>query len=318
MNQPFEQHDSGAANSSAAAGAVAVDGASFVRFRTKITDYADLAKIRIGGMVLVVTATCYCLASPNEIDFVRLIHALIGTGLVAAGANALNQVMEWRFDRLMRRTADRPIPSGRMSVAEAALLGVGSSVVGGLYLVLSVNLLTAIIAWLTLLLYLFAYTPLKRHAAANTVVGAVPGAMPALIGSAAAIGSIDSLVWMVFALLFLWQLPHFFAIAWMYREDYSKGGYRMLSVVYGSERKTAVYSIVSCMAMIAVSFAPSLMGQSDAYYSIAAALLGLAMLVCTLRMATRLSHESARLVLLASVLYLPAMLLALLLDRVVG
>jgi protoheme IX farnesyltransferase len=314
MNQPFEQHDSGAASSSA----VVVEVPALSRLRTKLADYAELAKIRIGGLVLVVTATCYCLASPHEINFVRLLHTLIGTGLVAAAANALNQVMEWRTDRLMRRTADRPIPAGRMSVAEGFALGAAATVFGGIYLVVFVNTLAASIAWLTVLLYLFAYTPLKRYTAANTVVGAVPGAMPALIGSAAAIGSIDPYVWMVFSLLFLWQLPHFFAIAWMYREDYARGGYRMLSVVDPTGGKTARHSNAWCIAMIAVSFAPSIIGHAGISYSIAATVLGAAMLYFTVRLAMQRSRESARSVLLASVIYLPAMLLALLLDRVAG
>lgn len=313
---PFENGDAGIAAGSAAVGVPVHPSVTLPAFlRMRLADYCILGKVRISVLVLLVTAIGYCLGSDGPVDLSTLIHSLVGTGLVAIAANTLNQFMERRFDRLMVRTADRPIPAGRLTPQEALAFGTVCAALGLAYMALTVNPLATGLAATTLVLYLFAYTPLKRHTVLNTWVGAVPGALPPMIGFAAAHGGLSALAWMLFAILFVWQLPHFFAIAWMYREDYGRGGYRMLSVADPSGRSTRRQSIVLCIVMLAVSLLPSLMGYAGAVALSGAALLGTAWLVVTIRMARHLTEATARLMLLASVVYLPALMMLLLLDR---
>jgi len=315
-NKPFEHGDTGAAACAAAVqipAPVSIPLPAFLRMR--LADYCILGKARISLLVLVVTAIGFCLGCNGPVDLALLIHTLVGTGLVAIAANTLNQYMERSFDRLMVRTADRPIPAGRLAPNEALAFGVVCAALGLGYLSLTVAWLATALAAATLVLYLFAYTPLKRRTVLNTWVGAVPGALPPMIGFAAAHGGLNALAWTLFAILFVWQLPHFFAIAWMYREDYARGGYRMLSVVDPSGTATRRQSVALCVVMLAVSLAPSLLGYAGAYALVGAVILGVAWLAVAVRMARRLTDANARLVLLASVVYLPALMMLLLLDR---
>ena len=284
--------------------------------RMRFADYCILGKVRISVLVLIVTAIGFCLGSSGAVNLALLIHTLIGTCLVAISANTLNQFIERDLDRLMIRTADRPIPAGRLTPLEALTFGTICGIVGSAYLVLFVNLWAASLAGATILLYLFAYTPLKRVTAWNTWVGAVPGALPPLIGFAAAHRGLTALAWMLFAVLFIWQLPHFFAIAWMYREDYARGGYRMLATVDPSGRSTRWQTLALSVMLVAISLLP----VTSRYVSVAAGVgilvAGAAMIAAALVMSRRLTRETARRVLLASVIYLPIVMMLYLLGRV--
>jgi heme o synthase len=316
--EPFDHGDSGAAACTAAVRIpppLSWPLPAFLRMR--LADYCILGKVRISLLVLVVTAIGFCLGSKGPVDLALLVHTLLGTGLVAIAANTLNQYMERQFDRLMVRTADRPIPAGRLTANEALTFGAVCAVVGLIYMILTVNRWATTLAAATLILYLFAYTPLKRRTVLNTWVGALPGALPPMIGFAAAHGRLNALAWTLFAILFVWQLPHFFAIAWMYREDYARGGYRMLSVADPSGTATRRQSVALCVVMLVVSLAPSLLGYAGAYALVGAVILGVAWLAVAVRMARRLNDANARLMLLASVVYLPALMMLLLLDRMV-
>lgn len=297
------------------AAAVPVDASLGSLLRRRAADFCELAKLRISILVLLVTAIGYCVAGDSPIDSVRLLHTLLGTGLVAIAANTLNQVWERRYDAMMHRTRNRPIPSGRLSALEGFIFGVWCCVAGTVYLWLLASPLAAALAAVTFLLYVFVYTPLKRRTVHNTLIGAVPGALPPVIGYAAATGRIDALAVMLFGIVFVWQLPHFFAIAWMYREDYSRGGFRMLSVVDPTGRATRRQTLAYTVLLIAVSLAPALAGFAGPAFSIGAAALGAALLAVAKQMADQLSAVTARRMLLATVVYLPAVMLLLLMYR---
>lgn len=310
---PMEKSDGGIA-SAAIAPAAAISTSAWERCR----DYFELTKPRIGVLVLLVTAVGFCLGSAGAVDLLRLCHALIGTALVAAGANTLNQYIERRQDRLMRRTAGRPIPSGRIRPSDARSFGIAISIAGAAYLLILTNGAAALLAIATSVLYLFVYTPLKRRTIYNTMVGAVPGALPPLIGFAAASGRIDLIGWALFGVLFVWQLPHFFAIAWVYRDDYSRGGYRMLSSVDADGRRTGRWVVGYSALLVAVSLTPAWVGFGGSAYAIGAFALGGALLGIGLRMRRLRTIGSARLMVAATVAYLPLLMLMLLLDRLVA
>lgn len=309
---PFEKGDAGGAVGTAPP---LMAPSLPVLLRMRFADYCILSKLRISVLVLIVTAIGFCLGTRGDVGLLALANAIIGTALVAIAANTLNQYMEREFDRLMIRTADRPIPAGRLTPAEAMAFGVVCGVVGLAYLWIATNPLATGLAAITLFLYLFAYTPLKRYTAWNTWVGAIPGALPPMIGFAAAHNGLATPAWLLFAILFVWQLPHFFAIAWMYREDYARGGYRMLSTVDPTGRATRVQTVALTILMIAVSLAPTIMGFAGAYAGTGALLLGAGLLVIAVRMARYLSHSTARAMLLATVIYLPLLMTLLVLDR---
>jgi protoheme IX farnesyltransferase len=287
-------------------------------------DYIDLTKPRITWLILMSTGIGYFFGLDHatgwrefltHIHFLSLFHTILGTGLIASGTAALNQCFEREADRKMRRTAARPLPSGRLSMERAAWFAVALSVAGFLELWLGVNLLSGLIGAFTLASYLFLYTPLKRRTWWSTTVGAIPGAMPPLIGYAAAAGTITLDAWVLGAILFLWQFPHFYAIAWMYREDYARAGIKMLPVVEPDGRSTARQIVLYGMALIPVSLAPSLLGMSGRLYLVGALLLGLCFLYSGVRVAMDRSLVRARNVLMASVLYLPLIYGLMLLDR---
>jgi protoheme IX farnesyltransferase len=251
----------------------------------------------------------------SAIPWLGLLHTILGTGLIASGTAALNQWSERDADRHMRRTLDRPIPAGRITPPRALAFGVALSAAGFLDLWLGVNLLAALLGLFTLLSYLFLYTPLKSRSWLSTTIGAFPGAMPPMIGFAAAHGSITSEAWVLFAILFLWQFPHFYSIAWMYREDYARAGIRMLPVVEPDGRSTARQIVLYGLALIPVSLVPSILGMSGRIYLVGALLLGLYFLYSGVRVALDRTILRARYVLMVSVFYLPLIYGLMLLDR---
>lgn len=279
------------------------------------SDYIQLTKPRITFMVIVTTFIGFILGSAGPIDYVLLLHTIFGTALVAAGASALNMVLEWDVDARMRRTENRPIPAGRITVIQALSFGSILSGAGLIYLLVLVNPLTSMLAAITIALYLFAYTPLKRKTSLCTVVGAVPGAIPPMMGWTAVQGSIGFQAWWLFSILFLWQLPHFLAIAWLYREDYARGGFPMLPVTDTEGIQTSRQVIINTVALIAVSLLPAFLRLSGVLYFVGALILGIMFLIMGIRLWQTKSYPSARQLLLASVLYLPLLLSLLVLDK---
>ena len=277
--------------------------------------FSELFKARLTLLVLLTTLMGFFLGSPDGVSGWLCVYALGGTSLLAAGAAALNQWIEREHDALMRRTASRPIPSGRMDTTVVLALGVGTSVAGLVWLAVWVNLLTAFLGAITLATYLFLYTPLKRITVLNTLVGAIPGALPPLMGWTAATGSLSPKGWALFAILFFWQLPHFMAIAWIYRDEYSKAGFRMLSGIDPDGRRSAASAIRNTIALILVSLVPFLQGVSGRIYLSSALILGGLFLVHAVRFAILLDIPSARRLFFSSILYLPVLLTFLVIDR---
>jgi heme o synthase len=278
-------------------------------------DYLELTKPRITWLILMSTAVGYFFGHHGAWDIVQALHTILGTALIASGTAALNQWYEREADRKMRRTSDRPIPSGRLSAGRALVFGILLSIAGFAELAAGVNWLSAFLGLFTLLSYLFLYTPLKQRTPLSTLVGAFPGAMPPIIGYAAASGILDAQAWTLFAILFLWQFPHFLAIAWMYREDYERAGIVMLPVVQPSGEGTARQIVLYSLALIPVSLAPSLLGMSGKFYLFGALALGLWYLYSGVRVAFDRTIQRARSVLLVSVIYLPLIYGLMLLDR---
>lgn len=282
---------------------------------SKLADYLELTKPRIAVMALFTVAIGYLLAAGGDVRAAVLLHTLVGAGLVAAGGSALNQWLERRIDARMHRTMKRPLPAGRLSAAEALVFGVGLSVVGLAYLVLTTPPAAVIAAAVTLVSYVAVYTPLKTVTVWNTLVGAVPGALPPVIGWCAARGWEGAAgATGLFLILFLWQIPHFLAIAWMYREDYARGGLRMLPIADPSGGLTAWTMAVTCGVLIPASLVPVALGGAGVVYAVAAVGFGLMFLRSAVRFGRLRTDRQARMVLRASLLYLPGVLGALLLD----
>ena len=282
-------------------------------------DYIELTKPRITWLILMSTGIGYFFGLPShalrEINWLLLLHTILGTGLIASGTAALNQWYERAADRKMHRTAGRPLPSGRLTAGRALAFGIALSVAGFAELWLGVNLLSGLIGAFTLASYLFLYTPMKQRTWWSTTVGAIPGAMPPMIGYAAAAGVITRESWVLFAILFLWQFPHFYSIAWMYKEDYARAGIRMLPVVEPDCRSTARQIVLYGIALIPVSLVPGMLGMTGRIYLIGALILGLVYLYSGVRVALERTLVRARAVLLTSVLYLPLIYGLMLLDR---
>ena len=266
-------------------------------------DYLELTKPRITWLILMSTAVGYFFGHHGAWGFWSVLHTLLGTALIASGTAALNQWYEREADRKMRRTAGRPIPSGRLLAGRALGFGLLLSALGFAELVWGVNLLSGLLGLFTLLSYLFLYTPLKQRTPLSTLVGAFPGAMPPIIGYAASAGVLDAQAWTLFAILFLWQFPHFLAIAWMYREDYERAGILMLPVVEPSGEATARQIVLYSLALIPVSLIPSLLGMSGNIYFFGALGLGLWYLYSGVRVALDRTILRARAVLLVSVIF---------------
>ncbi|MEM7481511.1 MAG: heme o synthase [Acidobacteriota bacterium] len=288
---------------------------------TLFADLSELVKARIAVMVVVTTAVGYLMASPLNVglrafDPIGLLTVLLGTALVAGGAGVLNQVVEREPDSRMDRTAGRPIPAGRISSDTALVLGVLLSITGLAQLAYSVNLLTALLGAATLAGYVFIYTPLKRVSSLATIVGAVPGAVPPMMGWTAARDAIEPGAWALFGILFLWQMPHFLAIAWMYRDDYQKGGFPMLPVFDPDGSRTGRQAVLYAAALVPVSLLPTVLGHTGVLYFVGAALLSGAYFLCSFGFNRRRHRGTAHRLLLASVIYLPALLAVMLVDRI--
>jgi len=277
---------------------------------------AELAKPRLSTLVLFSTLTGYAVAARGAIDVIRAFHVLVGTALVAAGANAFNQLIERDLDARMLRTRSRPLPTQRVTTSEATRFAALTSAAGILQLLLGVNLLTAFLGAVTLAAYVFVYTPLKRITVHNTLVGAVVGALPPLMGWTAARNALDSGAWSLAAILFVWQLPHFFAIAWIYRRDYARGGYRMLSVADESGSLTRIQVGILSLLLIPVSLLPAVVGIAGRNYFPVALVLGVAYFATCVWSPRADQDACARRSFYASIIYLPCLLAALLLNRV--
>ena len=283
-----------------------------------LADYWAVTKPEVNLLIVITTLAGFCLALPaqsQQFPFLRLVHTLLGTLLVASGAGTLNQYMERRFDAQMRRTVRRPVASGRLNSATALRFGLLLSFTGCAYLALSVNPLASSIAFLTLTSYLFIYTPLKRKTPLCTLVGVFPGAAPPLIGCAAAAGRLGSEAWLLYAVLFLWQFPHFMAIAWMYREDYARAGYQVLPNGEERERWMVWQTVLPLAALAPLTIAPMLLAHNRALYVVGVFILSLGFLHYGAQLALRRSNMEARRLLLASIIYLPFVLLLMTLAR---
>ncbi len=281
--------------------------------RRAVSDYLELSKSRIVFMVVITTVAGYLFAA-ERVDPLLLLHALIGTAMVAAGTNALNQYVERAHDAKMHRTRMRPLPAGRITPRAALVFSWAISVVDTLYLGLAVNWLTAFLGAFTLTSYIFVYTPLKRVSTTCTVIGAIPGAVPPLMGWTAATNELALGGWIVFGILFLWQLPHFMAISWMYREDYARGGFVMLSTIDEDGAAVARQAIYYSLALLGVSVLPTLLGMTGMVYLAGATISGAAMLAAAIRFHFDRGIRNARSLFMISNLYLLTVMLLLVVD----
>jgi protoheme IX farnesyltransferase len=275
---------------------------------SRVADYVELTKPKIAMMVLVTVAVAAFVAGWGPPSGWLLLHTLVGTALVAASASAFNQWLERDTDALMARTADRPLPAGRLSGSQVLAFGFVTIVLGIVYLAASVSLLTAALGLLTWALYVVIYTPLKRLTPANTAVGAVAGALPVLMGWTAVGVPLDLRGWSLFLIVFLWQFPHFMAIAWIYRRDYDGAGLKMLSTVDPSGFRAGAQAIVAALVLVPVSVVPCLTLPAGSIFLVWALVLGLGQLLCAVAFFVQKTDTSARRLLLASLVYLPAMM----------
>ncbi len=282
--------------------------------RSALADYLDLTKPRITLMVVLTAMVGFVVASP-ELRSAGLLSMALGTGLVAAGASVLNMILERRTDGLMLRTRERPLPAGRLRTGEALGFGLLLTGAGLAWLLWLSGPVAAGVALLTWISYLFAYTPLKTVTSLSTIVGAFPGALPPVIGWAAARGSIDPGAVVLFAILFLWQIPHFLAIAWIYREDYARGGLPMLPVVDPEGRMTGRQAVANSLALVLVSLTPFLAGMAGRVYLVGAIGLGGLLTASAVRVAVLRNLAAARALFLASLVYLTGLCTLLMLDR---
>lgn len=269
-----------------------------------IRDYLELAKARIVVLILITTAAGYAVGSVGRYDWLAMIHVLIGTAMVAAGTNALNQYMERHHDAQMARTRRRPLPSGRMTERAALTFSIAISIAGVVYLATLVNPLSALVAGTTLATYLFVYTPMKRKSDVCTLVGAVPGALPPMIGWAGASGSLEIGAWLMFAIMFLWQMPHFLAISWIYRDDYARGGFLMVSLRDRDGIVTSTQAFLYAALLIPVSLLPAVFYVASPVYFIGALLLGLGFGLAAMRFMQVRTMRNAKILFGVSNLYL--------------
>ena len=283
--------------------------------RSRANDFVMLAKPRLNMLVVASALAGYVMAGGDLANAVVVVCTVLGTALVAGGASAFNQVIERVPDSLMRRTRLRPVPDGRLQPAESLIFATALAVAGLLLLGAAVNWLSAGVALVTLLTYALIYTPLKRRSSFATVIGAIPGALPPVIGWAAARGVLSQGAWVLFAIVFLWQLPHFLAIAWIYREDYARAGLPMLPVLDSDGRLTGRQAVANSLALLLVSLAPTAAGMTGYRYLVGALVLGAGLTVVALRAALLRSQAAARLLFLASIAYLACLNALLLFDR---
>ena len=295
----------------------AVRGRRIASFRV-LFDFWELTKPEINFLIVITAAAGFWIGSPAtspHFPWMPFIHTLLGTVFVASGAATLNQLIELQYDAQMRRTARRPLASGRIARSHALWFGVLLSVFGVVYLAISTNAFASLLSTLTLLSYLFLYTPLKRITPLCTLVGAVPGAAPPLIGWTAACGHLDAAAWVLFAIVFLWQFPHFMSIAWMYREDYGRAGYLVLPASELKDHFVAWQCLLPALGLFIVGIVPALRGQTGIVYFAGALVLGVVFLYYSARFALERSFVCARQLLFASILYLPVLFALIALDK---
>jgi protoheme IX farnesyltransferase len=283
--------------------------------RSRLTDFYELTKPRMNFLVVVTTMVGYYMAAHGPADWLRVLYTLVGTALTAAGSSVFNQYIERDLDLRMPRTANRPLPGGRLRPADALFFGLALSLLGVAMLALFVNGLTALLGALTLLLYVFIYTPAKRSTSLCTIIGAVPGAIPPVMGFTAVQGTISPQALALFAILFFWQMPHFLAIAILYRDDYARGGFKMLPVVDQGMAMTGRQIILYSLSLVTISLVPALLNMAGVIYFAAALLLGIAFTGFGLVCARSKTRADARQLFLASIVYLPVLLAALMIDK---
>jgi len=280
-----------------------------------LSDFWELTKPGVTFMVVISTFGGFYLACKSNIHAALLVNTIIGSWFVAAGTNALNQLIERNLDAKMKRTQNRPLPAGRLPATQVQWYAISISLIGILFLWLTVNWLTSLLATITLMSYIFIYTPLKRKTYWSTLIGAVPGALPAMGGWTAVTGNITLETWILFSILFFWQIPHFLAIAWIYREDYARGGFPVLPVVDKRGIKTSYHVLTTCVALLSVSLLPTLMGLTGVTYLSGASILGITFLVFGIKLTQHKTNRSAKRLLHASIIYLPLLMFLMLADK---
>ena len=285
-------------------------------FARRAADYIELIKPRLVVMILITTAAGFYLGAQQTVDWLLCLHTLIGAGLTAAGVLGLNQYLERDVDAQMKRTRDRPLPDGRMNPLEALVVGAALTGSGMLYLTFIVNTLSGFVLSLIVVSYLFLYTPLKRKTSLCTLIGAVPGALPPVVGWVAARGSLTGEAWVLFAILFLWQLPHSLAIAYIYREDYANAGFRLLPVVHPDGASTCRQIVINCVALLGIGLLPALYNVAGSIYFFTALLAGGTFLAFGIYLQRTRSVKAARYLLYASLLYLPVVFITMALDKI--
>ncbi|HEX6307433.1 MAG TPA: heme o synthase [Longimicrobiales bacterium] len=305
------------ASAEAAAG---VETSRSLTLLQRLSACIELTKPGIVRMVMITAGAGFFLASTtgHPLDIVLLLHALLGIGLAASGACGLNEYVEWEADALMRRTASRPVPSRRMTPRAALYFSSALVLLGLLHLELFVGSVTAALVALTVVSYVFVYTPLKRRTWLATLVGAVPGALPILAGWTAGGGGMTAPGFALFAILFLWQMPHFYALAWIYRRDYARGGFRLLTTADPTGARTARQIVLFGVLLLFVSLLPSRLGLTGGTYLASAVILGVLFLALGIAMAVRRDDRRAMRLFLGSVVYLPLLLVAMVIDRLIG
>lgn len=291
------------------------DASALPAARTRSSDFFALAKPRLNFLVVASALAGYVMGSGDTSNVVRLLCTLAGTGLVAGGASAFNQVIERRPDALMRRTRLRPLPDGRLLPRESLVFATLMSVAGLATLAAGANLLSAAVAFATLVTYAVVYTPLKLRSSFATVIGAIPGALPPVIGWTAARGDLSQGAWVLFGILFLWQLPHFLAIAWIYREDYARAGFAMLPVIEPDGRSTGRQAVLYCAALLPLSLAPTLIGMTGTLYFGGALAITLLFLGLTIKFAWTRAIPDARRLFFGSIIYLPILWILMIVGR---
>ena len=284
--------------------------------KSRFVVFSELVKARLTLLVLITTLVGFYVGARGALDWALMVHTLLGTALLACGAAALNQLIEREHDAKMRRTEGRPLPSGRLQPDTVLLFGGFSSMAGLIYLAFAVNLLTSLLGAVTLVTYVFVYTPLKRVTWLNTTVGAIPGALPPLMGWTAATGELTGAGWALFAILFFWQIPHFLAIAWMYRDEYAKAGFVMLPGIDPTGERTAHQAVSHAIGLLIVSLCPVLFRVAGATYFFGALLFGLIFLAAAFAFARQLNVPRARQLFFASIIYLPLLLGLMVFDKI--
>jgi protoheme IX farnesyltransferase len=281
----------------------------------KLAAFYELTKPRITFLIVLMSAAGFVLGASGPLDYLLLVHTVAGITLLCSGVSTLNQYIERDLDSLMRRTASRPLPTGRLTPMQAFIFGAGLCAIAEIYLAALVNTLTAGLGITVIISYVLLYTPLKTRTSLSTIIGAFPGAMPPLMGWTASSNEVHIGAWVLFLIQFFWQFPHFLAIAWMYREDYARAGIQMLPVIESDGKITARQIVLYTLTLIPVSLLPTLLGISGLAYFIGALFLGLIFLYGSLRMALTKSRQDAKRLLLISVLYLPVLFVLMIVNQ---